>query len=90
MSLHIVCPYCHATNRVPADRLSASPSCGSCHQALYHPASWTDGKSFQLAYRKQRYSGTRRFLGAVVRPVPHDGACIHQSSRFTRTGNAPR
>ena len=35
MSLHIVCPYCHATNRVPADRLSASPSCGSCHQAIF-------------------------------------------------------
>lgn len=35
MSLHIVCPHCHATNRVPADRLSASPQCGACHQALF-------------------------------------------------------
>jgi len=35
MSLHIVCPHCHATNRVPVDRLSASPNCGSCHQALF-------------------------------------------------------
>ncbi len=35
MSLHIVCPHCHATNRVPADRLGASPNCGSCHQALF-------------------------------------------------------
>ena len=35
MSLHIVCPHCHATNRVPADRLSASPNCGACHQALF-------------------------------------------------------
>ena len=35
MSLHIVCPHCHATNRVPADRLNASPRCGACHQALF-------------------------------------------------------
>lgn len=35
MSLHIVCPHCHATNRVPADRLGASPNCGACHQALF-------------------------------------------------------
>ncbi|WP_292993259.1 thioredoxin TrxC [Nitrosomonas sp.] len=35
MSLHIVCPHCHATNRVPADRLGATPNCGSCHQALF-------------------------------------------------------
>jgi thioredoxin 2 len=35
MSLHIVCPHCHATNRVPVDRLSASPKCGACHKALF-------------------------------------------------------
>lgn len=35
MSLHIVCPHCHATNRVPADRLEASPKCGACHQPLF-------------------------------------------------------
>ncbi|PSJ16525.1 thioredoxin TrxC [Nitrosomonas supralitoralis] len=35
MSLHIVCPHCHATNRVPADRLTAVPKCGACHQALF-------------------------------------------------------
>ena len=35
MPLHIVCPHCHATNRVPTDRLSASPKCGACHQPLF-------------------------------------------------------
>lgn len=35
MPLHIVCPHCHATNRVPDDRLSASPNCGACHQPLF-------------------------------------------------------
>lgn len=35
MSLHIVCPHCHATNRVPSDRLGAAPKCGACHHALF-------------------------------------------------------
>ncbi|MDV6348156.1 thioredoxin TrxC [Nitrosomonas sp. Is35] len=44
MSLHIVCPHCHATNRVPADRLEASPQCGACHQPLFaaQPAELTE------------------------------------------------
>ncbi len=29
-SLNIVCPYCHATNRVPAEKLDAGPRCGKC------------------------------------------------------------
>lgn len=35
MSVHIVCPHCHATNRVPADRLNESPRCGACHQPMF-------------------------------------------------------
>lgn len=35
MSLHIVCPHCHATNRVPENRLGSSPKCGACHQPLF-------------------------------------------------------
>lgn len=35
MLSHIVCPHCHATNRVPSDRLGASPKCGACHQPLF-------------------------------------------------------
>ncbi|KGT48552.1 MULTISPECIES: thioredoxin TrxC [Acinetobacter] len=30
----IVCPSCQAKNRVPEDKLSASPACGQCHQGL--------------------------------------------------------
>ncbi|HXF18535.1 MAG TPA: thioredoxin TrxC [Burkholderiales bacterium] len=38
-SLHIVCPNCSSTNRVPAERTGAGPRCGKCHQALFsgHP-----------------------------------------------------
>ena len=31
----VVCPHCHAPNRVPAERLAEAPSCGRCHQALF-------------------------------------------------------
>lgn len=35
MPLHIVCPHCHATNRVPSERLGESPDCGRCHRPLF-------------------------------------------------------
>ena len=33
--LHIVCPYCHPTNRVRADQLGSEPTCGHCKKALF-------------------------------------------------------
>ena len=33
--LHIVCPACNATNRIPADKLGATPKCGKCHKPLF-------------------------------------------------------
>ncbi|MBI1423904.1 MAG: thioredoxin TrxC [Gammaproteobacteria bacterium] len=40
-ALHLVCPHCHSTNRVPADKLTAQPKCGKCKQAIFtgHPIS---------------------------------------------------
>jgi len=39
-SLHIVCPHCAATNRLPAGKPANAAKCGSCHAALFdgHPA----------------------------------------------------
>ncbi|MDI6749224.1 MAG: thioredoxin TrxC [Pseudomonadota bacterium] len=34
-SLIIVCPHCHAPNRVPHDKLAAGGSCGKCKQPLF-------------------------------------------------------
>jgi len=34
-SLHLVCPYCAAVNRVAAERLGEAPKCGQCHAALF-------------------------------------------------------
>jgi len=33
--LHVVCPHCEATNRIPAARLPESGKCGRCHQPLF-------------------------------------------------------
>ena len=38
-STHIVCPACHAVNRLPRERLEERPTCGQCHAPLFsgHP-----------------------------------------------------
>lgn len=32
--MHLTCPYCGATNRIPDERLDDGPSCGKCKQPL--------------------------------------------------------
>lgn len=34
-ALHLVCPHCHAINRVPSARLGQQPNCGGCHRPLF-------------------------------------------------------
>ena len=47
-ALQLVCPHCHAVNRVPAARLAEQPNCGRCHRALFtaHPVE-LDATTFQ-------------------------------------------
>ena len=33
--LHINCPHCFATNRLPDERLADKPTCGKCKQGLF-------------------------------------------------------
>ncbi|MEZ5534748.1 MAG: thioredoxin TrxC [Thiolinea sp.] len=33
--MHIVCPHCHKTNRVPEEKTSGNPHCGACNQPLF-------------------------------------------------------
>ena len=42
-SLHLVCPHCHAVNRLPHARLGQAPNCGQCHRPLFdaHPVELT-------------------------------------------------
>ena len=34
-STHVVCPHCHAANRLPAERLAHRPNCGRCKSPLF-------------------------------------------------------
>jgi thioredoxin 2 len=34
-ALHLVCPHCAAVNRLPAEKLRQSPSCGQCKSPLF-------------------------------------------------------
>jgi thioredoxin 2 len=34
-SLIVVCPHCHAANRLPAERLADGGTCGKCKQTLF-------------------------------------------------------
>jgi thioredoxin 2 len=34
-SLHVVCPHCAATNRLPTGKPAAVAKCGACHAALF-------------------------------------------------------
>jgi thioredoxin 2 len=38
-TIHVVCPQCDRTNRMPRERLRDAGKCGSCHQPLFrsHP-----------------------------------------------------
>jgi thioredoxin 2 len=40
--LHVACPHCGATNRLPAARVAEQPVCGRCGQALL------DGRPIEL------------------------------------------
>lgn len=33
--LHVVCPHCDSTNRLPAEKLGAAAKCGRCHRPLF-------------------------------------------------------
>jgi thioredoxin 2 len=41
--IHITCPHCEATNRMPHSKLVQQPKCGKCHQVLF------SGKPLELS-----------------------------------------
>ncbi len=60
-SLHLVCPHCLATNRLPSTRLEQSPKCGQCHQPLFdgHPIELTSEQYAEIATMYQNEYGQR-------------------------------
>jgi len=51
--MHVVCPHCTATNRVPDERLTEDPVCGRCGRAVLpgEPVELTDANFDAVASR---------------------------------------
>ena len=59
-SLHLVCPHCARTNRIPAARLADAPRCGHCHHALFN------GSVLELTQASFRAQIARNDIPVVV------------------------
>ncbi|OGI36991.1 MAG: thioredoxin [Candidatus Muproteobacteria bacterium RBG_16_64_10] len=59
-SLHVVCPHCAATNRLPLARIQDRPNCGQCHLSLF------PGKVIELTPENVERHLTRNDLPVLV------------------------
>ena len=90
--LHLVCPHCNATNRVPSDKLQAELNCGKCHAALLHAHPDNLGEAaFNAQLAKSDlplvvdfwapWCGPCRSMAPAYEKVSHD---MHGKARFVK------
>ena len=53
-TLHVVCPHCDTTNRMPRERLAQGGKCGACHRLLFEgrPLALNDAARFDKHARQ--------------------------------------